>query len=55
MGDNSAELAVLWVLNFSDGDLSLLDIAARAGLPCAAVRAAADALLQVDLLADAPA
>jgi aminopeptidase-like protein len=54
-GDNSAELAVLWVLNFSDGDHSLLDIADRAGLPFAAVRAAADALLEVDLLADAAA
>jgi aminopeptidase-like protein len=46
---------VLWVFNFSDGDHTLLDTADRAGLPFAAVRAAADALLEVDLLADAPA
>lgn len=49
-GDNSAELAVLWVLNLSDGECSLLDIATRSGIPFPAVRVAADALLDVDLL-----
>ena len=39
-----AQLAMLWVLNFSDGEHSLLDIAARSGLPFPAVVAAADAL-----------
>ena len=44
------EFALLWVLNFSDGAHSLLDIAERAGLPFAALRAAADALLKAGLL-----
>ncbi len=51
-GDNSAEVAVLWVLNFSDGEHSLLDIANRSGLSFEAVRIAADALVEVDLLAE---
>lgn len=42
--------AVLWVLNFSDGDHSLLDIAERADLPFAIIRGAADALLDCGLL-----
>ncbi|MGH7471452.1 MAG: DUF4910 domain-containing protein [Longimicrobiales bacterium] len=42
--------ALLWVLNFSDGDNSLLDIAERAKLPFAVVRHAADALAQAGLL-----
>ncbi|HEV2779872.1 MAG TPA: DUF4910 domain-containing protein [Actinophytocola sp.] len=45
-----AQLAMLWVLNLSDGDHSLLDIAERSGLPFAAVAAAADALHDADLL-----
>lgn len=49
-GDNSAELAVLWVLNLSDGHNSLLAIAERSGLPFSAVSAAADALVEVGLL-----
>ena len=47
------EIAMLWVLNASDGDASLLDVAERSGLPFAAVRRAADALLAHDLLAPA--
>jgi aminopeptidase-like protein len=47
------ELAMLWVLNYSDGSHSLLDIARRGGLSFAAVRAAADALLEHELLRDA--
>lgn len=46
----SRELALLWVLNFSDGEHSLLDIAERSGMSFAAIRAAADALLAVELL-----
>ncbi len=46
----AAELAVLWVLNQSDGGQSLLDIARRAGLPFDLIRKAADALLACDLL-----
>jgi aminopeptidase-like protein len=47
-GDRNAaagNMAMLWVLNLSDGRHSLLDIAERAGLPFATVRDAA-ALLQ---------
>ncbi|EWM13339.1 DUF4910 domain-containing protein [Kutzneria sp. 744] len=39
-----AQMAMLWVLNLSDGEHSLLDIAHRAGLPFATVADAADAL-----------
>jgi len=39
-----AQLAMLWVLNLSDGEHSLLDIAQRSGLPFATVADAADAL-----------
>jgi aminopeptidase-like protein len=47
-----AERALLWVLNLSDGELSLLDIANRAELPFAEIRKAADALVAHDLLRD---
>jgi aminopeptidase-like protein len=49
-----AEIAMLWVLNLSDGSSSLLDIAQRAGLPFEAISAAATLLSQHDLLAPAP-
>ena len=39
-----AQMAMLWVLNLSDGDHSLLDIAERSGLPFDTVATAADAL-----------
>jgi len=42
--------AVLWVLNLADGDHSLLDVAERAELPFATVAAAADALVEADLV-----
>lgn len=45
--------ARLWVLNLSDGDNSLLDIAERSRLPFATVRAAADLLSENGLLAEA--
>ncbi|PON17346.1 peptidase M28 [Candidatus Entotheonella serta] len=44
------QLALLWVLNLSDGQHSFLDIADRSALPFETIRAAADALLPHDLL-----
>jgi aminopeptidase-like protein len=44
--------ARLWVLNLSDGQNSLLDIAERAGIPFAAVRDAADVLTESGLLVE---
>jgi aminopeptidase-like protein len=44
------QMALLWILNLTDGRHSLLDIAERAGLPFATIRAAADALLDAELL-----
>ena len=44
------ELALLWVLNQSDGAHSLLDIAERSQLPMAEVKSAADALEKAKLL-----
>lgn len=52
--DPSAELAVLWVLNLSDGEHSLLSIAERSGLPFREIRRAADRLVAVDLLDEVP-
>ena len=46
----SNEMALLWVLNQSDGEHSLLDIAERSGLEFSRVRWAAEALLEHDLL-----
>ncbi len=51
IGDN--EMAMLWVLNLSDGRHSLLDIAERADLRFAALKAAADLLLAYGLLKEA--
>ncbi|NUR85082.1 MAG: DUF4910 domain-containing protein [Nonomuraea sp.] len=45
-----AQLAMLWVLNYSDGEHGLLDIATRAGMPFAAVHEAALSLDRVGLL-----
>ena len=45
------ELAMLWVLNLSDGRHGLLDIAERAGLPFHTIHAAAQLLLRHELLA----
>jgi len=44
------ERALLWVLNLSDGDASLLDIAARSGLSYAVILRAAKRLEQAGLL-----
>jgi aminopeptidase-like protein len=52
-GDSEAarkQLAMLWVLNLSDGHYSLLDIADRADIPFRIVRPVADALRQSGLL-----
>ena len=45
-----AQLAMLWVLNLSDGEHSLVEIAERAGLPFDVVSVAADALRDAGLL-----
>lgn len=51
------QVALRWVLNFSDGKHSLLDICERSGLEFSVIRAAADTLCECGLLApaDAPA
>jgi aminopeptidase-like protein len=48
------ELALLWVLNLSDGRHSLLDIAERARQPFQTIRRAADLLTAHHLLARTP-
>jgi aminopeptidase-like protein len=47
----NSELAMLWTLNFSDGQHSLLDIAEKSGLKFSALHEAATALREHDLLA----
>jgi aminopeptidase-like protein len=54
-GVKNIEMAMLWVLNFSDGSHTLLDIAERSGLPFDVIHVAAQMLLRSDLLALAPA
>jgi aminopeptidase-like protein len=44
------ELALLWVLNLSDGSHSLLDVAERSGLAFGTIARAAEVLLEHDLL-----
>jgi aminopeptidase-like protein len=44
------ELALLWVLNMSDGRHALLDIADRAALPFDQIQSAAEALVEAELL-----
>lgn len=48
------QLAMLWLLNQSDGTNSLLDIAERSTMPIAALNAAADRLIGTDLLGLTP-
>ena len=50
VASKQAELAMLWVLNLSDGEHSLLDIAERAKLAFPVVRKAARALEAAELL-----
>ena len=51
----AAELAMLWVLNLSDGEHGLLEVAERSGMPFAAVATAASALEACGLLEELPA
>ena len=46
----ASEEALLWVLNLSDSRHTLLDIAERSGLEFGSIRAAADTLIEHDLL-----
>jgi aminopeptidase-like protein len=46
-----SQMAMLWVLNLSDGQYSLLDIAVRSGIPFDHISRAAQALREVGLLA----
>jgi aminopeptidase-like protein len=48
------EMAMLWVLNLSDGNHSLLDIADRSSMSFDSINQAADALLEHDLLKEKP-
>ncbi len=50
----ATNMAMLWVLNLSDGTHSLLDIAERADLPFSVVLGTAELLLEHGLLAPAP-
>ena len=49
-GRKDREIAMLWVLNQSDGENSLLDIAERSGMPVDVVAEAAEALREAGLL-----
>jgi aminopeptidase-like protein len=46
------QMALLWVLNLADGHHSLLDMAERADMPYADIRAAAELALTADLIED---
>jgi aminopeptidase-like protein len=48
------ELSLLWVLNLSDGEHSILDIATRSGRPFGALRRAAELLSEHGLLKELP-
>lgn len=48
------QMALLWVLNLSDREHSLLDIAQRSGISFEIIRKAAEALLGVELLKEVP-
>jgi aminopeptidase-like protein len=49
----SKNMAMLWILNLSDGEHSLLDIAERARMPFATIAATADVLAEKGLLVPA--
>lgn len=53
--DASSNMAMLWLLNLSDGQHSLLDIAERANMPFTALRKAADLLCDHGLLSEVAA
>ena len=48
--NESAQMALLWMLNLSDGSNSLLDIAERSGLPFGELRRATEILIEHGLL-----
>ena len=48
--NETAQLALLWMLNLSDGRAGMLDIAERSGLAFSDLRTAAQALLDCGLL-----
>jgi len=54
MEARAREVALLWVLNLSDGQHSLLDISDRSGIEFDVLREAADALVQHELLKELP-
>jgi len=49
-GNDIDQMAILWVLNFSDGDHSMFEIAERAGMDFRRIKRAAEALQKVQLL-----
>lgn len=49
-GPHEFQMAMLWILNMSDGWTSLLDIADRASMPFDLIREAADALLEAAVI-----
>ena len=52
-GGSNTEAALLWVLNLSDGEHTLLDISDRSGLAYPAIREAAETLREHSLLKEA--
>jgi aminopeptidase-like protein len=48
----SNEMAMLWILNMSDGQHSLLDIAEKSAIPIQSLKRIADILLQHNLLSE---
>jgi len=52
--EKTRELAMLWVLNLSDGNHTLLDISDRSGLEFGLIRDASDLLLETGLLTENP-
>jgi len=48
------EFALLWVLNYSDGEHTLLDIAERSGTAFGGIRRAAEELIKAGLLTEVP-
>jgi aminopeptidase-like protein len=51
ISSKSDEMAVLWMLSYSDGEHAVADIAAMSGMEIEALQSAADALVGADLLA----
>jgi aminopeptidase-like protein len=52
--EKTSQLAMLWVLNLSDGHYTLLDIADRSGLEFDLIRSTVDILVKHDLLQECP-